>query len=78
MLCYCMFMFHCLHLISKIEKELPSWYLTANIWFLTVLLFFLPDGNLYAVGGYDSSSHLATVEKYDPQVKSILLHLSSK
>lgn len=27
-----------------------------------------PDGNLYAVGGYDSSSHLATVEKYDPQV----------
>lgn len=26
------------------------------------------DGNLYAVGGYDSSSHLATVEKYEPQV----------
>uniref|UniRef100_A0A672G905 Kelch-like family member 17 n=1 Tax=Salarias fasciatus TaxID=181472 RepID=A0A672G905_SALFA len=25
------------------------------------------DGSLYAVGGYDSSSHLATVEKYDPQ-----------
>ncbi|XP_049551070.1 kelch-like protein 17 isoform X2 [Orcinus orca] len=25
------------------------------------------DGNLYAVGGYDSSSHLATVEKYEPQ-----------
>uniref|UniRef100_A0AAA9TZH4 Kelch like family member 17 n=1 Tax=Bos taurus TaxID=9913 RepID=A0AAA9TZH4_BOVIN len=28
------------------------------------------DGNLYAVGGYDSSSHLATVEKYEPQVNS--------
>lgn len=28
------------------------------------------DGNLYAVGGYDSSSHLATVEKYEPQVHS--------
>lgn len=26
------------------------------------------EGNLYAVGGYDSSSHLATVEKYEPQV----------
>lgn len=26
------------------------------------------DGNLYAVGGYDSPSHLATVEKYEPQV----------
>lgn len=26
------------------------------------------DGSLYAVGGYDSSSHLATVEKYEPQV----------
>lgn len=26
------------------------------------------DGNLYAVGGYDSSAHLATVEKYEPQV----------
>lgn len=31
-----------------------------------------PDGNLYAVGGYDSSSHLATVEKYDPQVILVL------
>ncbi len=31
-------------------------------------LFLLLDGSLYAVGGYDSSSHLATVEKYDPQV----------
>lgn len=29
---------------------------------------FPADGNLYAVGGYDSSSHLATVEKYEPQV----------
>ncbi|KAB0399506.1 hypothetical protein E2I00_015819, partial [Balaenoptera physalus] len=28
------------------------------------------DGNLYAVGGYDSASHLATVEKYEPQVRS--------
>ncbi|XP_060055794.1 kelch-like protein 17 isoform X6 [Erinaceus europaeus] len=28
------------------------------------------DGNLYAVGGYDSSSHLATAEKYEPQVNS--------
>lgn len=28
------------------------------------------DGNLYAVGGYDSSSHLATVEKYEPQVRN--------
>ncbi|XP_039104368.1 kelch-like protein 17 isoform X2 [Hyaena hyaena] len=28
------------------------------------------DGNLYAVGGYDSSSHLATVEKYEPQVNT--------
>ncbi|KAF5920301.1 hypothetical protein HPG69_007607 [Diceros bicornis minor] len=28
------------------------------------------DGNLYAVGGYDSSSHLATVEKYEPQVNA--------
>lgn len=32
------------------------------------------DGNLYAVGGYDSSSHLATVEKYEPQVHSALHH----
>ncbi|NWQ78118.1 KLH17 protein, partial [Columbina picui] len=28
------------------------------------------EGNLYAVGGYDSSSHLATVEKYEPQVNT--------
>uniref|UniRef100_A0A8C5SCE6 Kelch like family member 17 n=1 Tax=Laticauda laticaudata TaxID=8630 RepID=A0A8C5SCE6_LATLA len=28
------------------------------------------DGNLYAVGGYDSSSHLATVEKYEPQINT--------
>ncbi|KAK2502250.1 hypothetical protein MC885_020794 [Smutsia gigantea] len=28
------------------------------------------DGHLYAVGGYDSSSHLATVEKYEPQVNA--------
>lgn len=40
-------------------------------------IFFLPDGNLYAVGGYDSSSHLATVEKYDPQVMLSLFNLSS-
>lgn len=31
-------------------------------------MVFFSDGNLYAVGGYDSSSHLATVEKYEPQV----------
>lgn len=31
------------------------------------------DGSLYAVGGYDSSSHLATVEKYDPQVLNFVL-----
>uniref|UniRef100_A0A2K6MUP0 Kelch like family member 17 n=1 Tax=Rhinopithecus bieti TaxID=61621 RepID=A0A2K6MUP0_RHIBE len=34
-----------------------------------------PYGNLYAVGGYDSSSHLATVEKYEPQVHSAPLLL---
>lgn len=31
----------------------------------------LADGSLYAVGGYDSSSHLATVEKYEPQVRGV-------
>lgn len=39
--------------------------------------FFPPDGHLYAVGGYDSSSHLATVEKYDPQVTLSPFHPSS-
>lgn len=31
------------------------------------------DGSLYAVGGYDSSSHLSTVEKYEPQVRNTLV-----
>lgn len=30
------------------------------------------DGSLFAVGGYDSSSHLSTVEKYEPQVRNTL------
>lgn len=50
-----------------ITNRTPIWQLIFT--FLTVCFAFsLPDGNLYAVGGYDSSSHLATVEKYDPQV----------
>lgn len=35
---------------------------------LCVYVTVFAEGNLYAVGGYDSSSHLATVEKYEPQV----------
>lgn len=35
-----------------------------------VCMTLFAEGNLYAVGGYDSSSHLATVEKYEPQVNT--------
>lgn len=53
-----MLMFCCPRTNIQQMRELPTVYFA----------FSLPDGNLYAVGGYDSSSHLATVEKYDPQV----------
>lgn len=55
-------------LVSEIQRELLPWYLSANIYVPRWLPVLPPDGSLFAVGGYDSSSHLATVEKYDPQV----------
>lgn len=65
-------------------KPLQVHYLVINIYHVSqtdifsVFIFkfqcfvcLFPDGSLYAVGGYDSSSHLATVEKYDPQVQQL-------
>ena len=75
---YCMFVslstFECLKLRGSCQHGIQL--LIFTFWVLTP--FSPPDGNLYAVGGYDSSSHLATVEKYDPQVKYMQLNLSSK
>lgn len=60
---------HFHNLLSEMKREFLAWYVSGNIYILYLPPFFPPDGSLYAVGGYDSSSHLATVEKYDPQVK---------
>lgn len=62
-----MFIYVCLYYTNWIHGDEIE---TKILIFRQLTPFSSPDGSMYAVGGYDSSSHLATVEKYDPQVNS--------
>ncbi len=53
-------------LISNFKKH--SLFLSVYIIIFQFSHLDISDGFIYAVGGYDGSSHMSSVERYDPEV----------